>query len=41
MDFTLTEEHRAVQRMVRGFCEKEAAPGSPGNRTESIQFRSE
>jgi len=41
MDFTLTEDHRAAQKMVRGSCEKEAAPGSSGNWTETIQFRSE
>ena len=26
MEFTLSEEHLAAQRMVRGFCEKEVAP---------------
>ena len=26
MDFTLTEEHRMVQQMVRDYCEKEVAP---------------
>jgi glutaryl-CoA dehydrogenase (non-decarboxylating) len=26
MDFTLTEEHQMVQKMVRDFCEKEVAP---------------
>ena len=26
MEFTLSEEHLAAQRMVRGFCGKEVAP---------------